>query len=263
MADAPAQLFTSHALAVFKCCSNADECSALAAAEAWEQQQPCLLSKALVQWFQTRARSAPNVPDVSSNQLATTDAGSAPSKHTGTTPDGAVYYNGASAFDLFASNGGNVCCALLFFHRFSVVNHAMQVPLYDSLSTHIARVCMQLNPSNLLDIGFGSGLALAPTLSKCASAAASAAPSLLLLEPSKAMLDQGLHLLKVAHPALHPPPLSTQPPLPTQTENSVRLLFLHPHSTLPSLCRPFPPEKWGFTGNCHLQRQSSIVHCIS
>jgi hypothetical protein len=257
MADAPAQRFTSHALAVFKCCSGADECGTLAAAEAWEQQQPCLLSKALMQWFQTRARSAPNVPDVSSNQLATADAGSAPANHTGTTPDGAVYCNGASAFDLFASNGGNVCCALLFCYRFSVVNHAMQVPLYDSLSTHIARVYMQLNPSNLLDIGFGSGLALAPTLSKCASAAASAAPSLLLLEPSKAMLDQGLHLLKVVHRALHPPPL------PAQTENSVRLFFLHPHSTLPSPCRPFPPEKWVFTGNCHLQRQSSIVHCIS
>jgi hypothetical protein len=109
MADAPDQLFTAHALSVFKCCSNADECAALAAAAAWDQQQPCLLSKALMQWFLSRASSAPSALDVSSHQLAATDAGSAPAAHTGTTPDAAaVYCNGASAFDLFASNGGNV-----------------------------------------------------------------------------------------------------------------------------------------------------------
>ena len=97
-----------HALAVFRCCSDGDTSSALAAATQWQQQQPCRLSSALLQWLTAQTQPPPAAPiDASRAAVPASDS--------------TVYSSGASAFDLFASNGGNV-------------------PLYDGLCGHIAGV---------------------------------------------------------------------------------------------------------------------------
>jgi hypothetical protein len=96
MSSAPCDTFISHALAVFRCSSVGNMTGALAAAALWQQQQPCLLSSSLLQWLTTQTETPVN-------------ASQRPA-------DGAVYSSGASAFDLFASNGGNVrYLALLCF----------------------------------------------------------------------------------------------------------------------------------------------------
>ena len=70
--------------------------------------------------------------------------------------------------------------------------------MYRALATHIASVCCDIKPASLLDIGFGSGLALAPALKNVAATGVTNLPSLLLLEPSLPMLAQGLQLLQVS-----------------------------------------------------------------
>jgi hypothetical protein len=88
MADSCGSGFEAHALAVFQRVNDGDIPGALAAARTWQQQLPCLLSSSLLQWLSSRATAAAASPAAA---------------------DSAVYAEGASAFDLFASNGGNVC----------------------------------------------------------------------------------------------------------------------------------------------------------
>jgi hypothetical protein len=88
MADSCGSGFEAHALAVFQRVNDGDIPGALAAARTWQQQLPCLLSSSLLQWLSSRATAAAASPAAA---------------------DCAVYAEGASAFDLFASNGGNVC----------------------------------------------------------------------------------------------------------------------------------------------------------
>jgi hypothetical protein len=173
-----------HALAVFRCSSAGDVSGALAAAQVWQQQQPGCLSASLVKWFSALVEMP---RDSASDRVSQTAA--LPSDSTS-----AVYCSGASAFDLFASNGGNVCGSSSISNAHAP--DSPQVPLYNRLSTIIANVCVESNPSSLLDIGFGSGLALVPALRKCAAAAPT--PALLLVEPSPQMLAQGLLLLEVS-----------------------------------------------------------------
>jgi hypothetical protein len=95
--------FSHHASAVFRRSSIGDIDGAHAAAAHWQQQQPCLLSSALLQWFSGQTKTSP-VSAVASASLGS-DAAS----------DTAVYCSGATAFDLFACNGGNVRYALAHF----------------------------------------------------------------------------------------------------------------------------------------------------
>jgi hypothetical protein len=61
-------------------------------------------------------------------------------------------------------------------------------------------------------------------------------------------------------------PATTSPPHPNRTRSACLFtssLDVTPHPLPHPTCLPFPPEKWVFTRNYHLQWQSSIVHCIS
>jgi hypothetical protein len=247
MADAPAQLFTAHALAVFKCCSHADERGALAAAAAWQQQQPCLLSKALMQWFRSRAAIAPKALDVSSHQPAATDAGSEPAKHTGTTPDGAVYCNGASAFDLFASNGGNVRCAPLFLPPFLSCESRHAGPLVRK-PQHTRRSSVHaIEPdkparhwlwfgissrSHTVQVRFSSGISNAVT-------------------PAAGALQGNVGPRPATSQGASACPASPTPPHPNQTRPAclfTSLIFVArpPPPPPPPVLSPFPARKLGF-----------------
>ncbi len=104
MANLSTNSVTSHALAVFRCSSKNDTSGSLAALALWQQQQPCRLSRALQQWF-----------DAQTNGPQLTSSSSDDALEDSTRSQSSVYSDGASAFDLFASNGGNVCCGRHFF----------------------------------------------------------------------------------------------------------------------------------------------------